>query len=161
MKLFNDKERIMKECFMPQKHLIGIGTRTKNENEMGSNGNIPKLWEKFFGEVLPKLKITDKFIYAVYKDYESDENGEYSFFIGVPSDEINIFETVQLPEGKFLELTSSKGKSPNIIIELWQVVWANSDIKRRRAFEIDYEIYPIDFLTTSETQVRLFLSIKD
>ncbi|OOV40356.1 AraC family transcriptional regulator [Leptospira kirschneri serovar Pomona] len=148
----------MKECFMPQKHLIGIGTRTKNENEMGSNGNIPKLWEKFFGEVLPKLKITDKFIYAVYKDYE---NGEYSFFIGVPSDEINIFETVQLPEGKFLELTSSKGKSPNIIIELWQVVWANSDIKRRRAFEIDYEIYPIDFLTTSETQVRLFLSIKD
>ncbi len=159
--MFNDKERIMKECFMPQKHLIGIGTRTKNENEMGSNGNIPKLWEKFFGEVLPKLKITDKFIYAVYKDYESDENGEYSFFIGVPSDEINIFETVQLPEGKFLELTSSKGKSPNIIIELWQVVWANSDIKRRRAFEIDYEIYPIDFLTTSETQVRLFLSIKD
>ncbi|EMN27502.1 GyrI-like small molecule binding domain protein [Leptospira kirschneri serovar Sokoine str. RM1] len=151
----------MKECFMPQKHLIGIGTRTKNENEMGSNGNIPKLWEKFFGEVLPKLKITDKFIYAVYKDYESDENGEYSFFIGVPSDEINIFETVQLLEGKFLELTSSKGKSPNIIIELWQVVWANSDIKRRRAFEIDYEIYPIDFLTTSETQVRLFLSIKD
>ncbi len=159
--MFNDKERIMKECFMPQKHLIGIGTRTKNENEMGSNGNIPKLWEKFFGEVLPKLKITDKFIYAVYKDYESDENGEYSFFIGVPSDEINIFETVQLPEGKFLELTSSKGKSPNIIIELWQVVWANSDIKRRRAFEIDYEIYPIDFLTTSETQVRLFLSVKD
>lgn len=159
--MFNDKERIMKECFMPQKHLIGIGTRTKNENEMGSNGNIPKLWEKFFGEVLPKLKITDKFIYAVYKDYESDENGEYSFFIGVPSDEINIFETVQLLEGKFLELTSSKGKSPNIIIELWQVVWANSDIKRRRAFEIDYEIYPIDFLTTSETQVRLFLSIKD
>ncbi|EMJ91798.1 GyrI-like small molecule binding domain protein [Leptospira kirschneri str. JB] len=151
----------MKECFMPQKHLIGIGTRTKNENEMRSNGKIPKLWEKFFGEVLPKLKITDKFIYAVYKDYESDENGEYSFFIGVPSDEINIFETVQLPEGKFLELTSSKGKSPNIIIELWQVVWANSDIKRRRAFEIDYEIYPIDFLTTSETQVRLFLSIKD
>ncbi|WP_029780329.1 GyrI-like domain-containing protein [Leptospira kirschneri] len=151
----------MKECFMPQKHLIGIGTRTKNENEMGSNGNIPKLWEKFFGEVLPKLKITDKFIYAVYKDYESDENGEYSFFIGVPSDEINIFETVQLPEGKFLELTSSKGKSQNIIIELWQVVWANSDIKRRRAFEIDYEIYPIDFLTTSETQVRLFLSVKD
>ncbi|EMK20946.1 GyrI-like small molecule binding domain protein [Leptospira kirschneri serovar Bulgarica str. Nikolaevo] len=146
---------------MPQKHLIGIGTRTKNENEMGSNGNIPKLWEKFFGEVLPKLKITDKFIYAVYKDYESDENGEYSFFIGVPSDEINIFETVQLPEGKFLELTSSKGKSQNIIIELWQVVWANSDIKRRRAFEIDYEIYPIDFLTTSETQVRLFLSVKD
>lgn len=159
--MFNDKERIMKECFMPQKHLIGIGTRTKNENEMGSNGNIPKLWEKFFGEVLPKLKITDKFIYAVYKDYESDENGEYSFFIGVPSDEINIFETVQLPEGKFLELTSSKGKSPNIIIELWQEVWANSDIKRRRAFEIDYEIYPIDFLTISETQVRLFLSIKD
>lgn len=159
--MFNDKERIMKECFMPQKHLIGIGTRTKNENEMGSNGNIPKLWEKFFGEVLPKLKITDKFIYAVYKDYESDENGEYSFFIGVPSDEINIFETVQLPEGKFLELTSSKGKSQNIIIELWQVVWANSDIKRRRAFEIDYEIYPIDFLTTSETQVRLFLSVKD
>lgn len=65
--MFNDKERIMKECFMPQKHLIGIGTRTKNENEMGSNGNIPKLWEKFFGEVLPKLKITDKFIYAVTK----------------------------------------------------------------------------------------------
>lgn len=133
----------------------------KNENEMGSNGNIPKLWEKFFGEVLPKLKTTDKFIYAVYKDYESDENGEYSYFIGVPSDEINIFETVQLPEGKYLELTSLKGKSPNIVIELWQKVWTNSDIKRRRAFEVDYEIYPIDFSETPETQVHLLLSVKD
>lgn len=161
MKCLTNKEIIMKECLMPKKYLVGIGTRTKNTNEMGSNGNIPKLWEKFFGEVLPKLKITDKFIYAVYKDYESDENGEYSYFIGVPSDEINFFETVQLPEGKYLELTSLKGKSPNIVVELWQDVWANPDIKRRRAFKVDYEIYPMDFLKTPETQVRLFLSDKD
>ncbi|EMY76510.1 GyrI-like small molecule binding domain protein [Leptospira weilii serovar Ranarum str. ICFT] len=150
----------MKQSSMSKKNLIGIGTRTKNENEMGANGKIPKLWERFFQEVFPKLNNKGDSIYAVYKDYENDENGEYSYFIGIVSDEINSFENVQLPEGKYMELISSKGKSPEIVIQLWQKVWSDSEIKNRRAFEVDYEIYPIDFSTTLETQVRLFLSEK-
>ncbi|ALO26403.1 GyrI-like domain-containing protein [Leptospira borgpetersenii] len=150
----------MKQSLMPRKNLIGIGTRTKNADEMDENGKIPALWGKFVSEVLPKLKRTEDFIYAVYKDYESDENGEYFYFIGIPSDEKCLFETVQLPEGRYLELSSFKGKIPEIIVELWQNVWSNLELKNRRAFKVDYEIYPMDFSTNPETQVLLFLSDK-
>ncbi|ASV11848.1 GyrI-like domain-containing protein [Leptospira santarosai] len=150
----------MKQSLMPKKNLIGIGTRTKNADETDGNGKIPALWGKFFSEVLPKLKKTENFIYAVYKDYESDENGEYFYFIGIPSDEKAPFETVQLPEERYLEFSSSPGKIPEIVVQLWRKVWSDSELKNRRAFKVDYEIYPMDFSTVPETQVLLFLSDK-
>lgn len=110
--------------------------------------------------MLPKLKKTENFIYAVYKDYESDENGEYFYFIGIPSDEKAPFETVQLPEERYLEFSSSPGKIPEIVVQLWRKVWSDSELKNRRAFKVDYEIYPMDFSTVPETQVLLFLSDK-
>lgn len=116
--------------------------------------------KNFFPKSCQKLKRTEDFIYAVYKDYENNENGEYFYFIGIPSDEKNLFETVQLPEGRYLELSSLKGKVPEVIVQLWQSVWSNLELKNRRAFKVDYEIYPMDFSTTPETQVLLFLSDK-
>ncbi len=115
--------------------------------------------ENFFPKFYRNLR-TEDFIYAVYKDYESDENGEYFYFIGIPSDEKGFFETVQLPEGRYLELSSFKGKIPEVVVELWQNVWSNLELKNRRAFKVDYEIYPMDFSTNPETQVLLFLSDK-
>ncbi|TGK17660.1 GyrI-like domain-containing protein [Leptospira kmetyi] len=150
----------MKECTMPKKNLIGVGSRTKNADEMGADGKIPKVWGKFFQEVLPKVQNAGDSIYAVYSNYESDENGEYSYFIGIPSDEKGSFETFQLPEGNYLELNTASGKSPDIVIQLWQEVWANQDLKNKRAFAVDYEIYPMDFTATPETQVKLYLSEK-
>ncbi|MBW0435852.1 GyrI-like domain-containing protein [Leptospira yasudae] len=152
----------MKQSPMPKKNLIGVRTRTKNADEFGPNGKIGPLWGKFFQEVFPKLSNPGDSIYAVYWDYESDENGEYSYFIGVPaaSDNTNGFETLSLPEGTYLELATEKGKSPDIVVQLWQQVWSDSGIKNRRAFATDYEIYPINFAETPETQVRLYLSDK-
>ncbi|MGC1373109.1 MAG: effector binding domain-containing protein, partial [Candidatus Sulfotelmatobacter sp.] len=63
--------------------VIGIEVRTSNAKELSGDGVIGKQWEKFFqDDVLGKIpNKTGSNIYAVYSDYASDRNGEYSFLI--------------------------------------------------------------------------------
>src|ERR1700751_3148782 len=65
--------------------VIGIEARTSNAAEMRGEGVISKQWQKFFSDGVQQ-KVpgqVDQNIYAVYTDYASDRNGEYSFVIGV------------------------------------------------------------------------------
>ena len=60
--------------------VVGIGARTSNAKEMTEQGVIPKQWERLMKEDLVN-KIPDKAdssIIAVYTDYESDKDGEYT-----------------------------------------------------------------------------------
>ena len=105
---------------IPQKEVtpfsvIGIATRTTNARESGPNGVIPQQWQKFFQEGVLDT-IPDKIgsdIYAVYTDYASDHNGEYTFVIGAmvkqgtaPASGM-VAETI--PGGQYAVVTSDKG----------------------------------------------------
>src|SRR5947209_3637766 len=79
------------EITMPKKihqdvfSVVDIQVRTTNAKEAAGAGEIPKLWQKFFQDGIQQ-KISDRVdgtIYAIYTDYTSDRNGEYSFVIGV------------------------------------------------------------------------------
>src|SRR6266496_6637534 len=64
--------------------VIGIGVRTSNAKEGTADGIIPRQWQRFLQEgilgAIPSK--TGSNIYAVYSDYASDHNGEYTFVIG-------------------------------------------------------------------------------
>lgn len=64
--------------------IVGISARTNNAQEIAGKGIIPQQWQKFFKEgILEKIpNKASPTIYAVYTDYESDRNGEYTFLIG-------------------------------------------------------------------------------
>ena len=64
--------------------VVGIEARTTNAKEMSGAGVIATQWTKFFQDGI-QAKIPDKIddkIYALYTDYASDRNGEYTFVIG-------------------------------------------------------------------------------
>src|SRR5215467_10831955 len=64
--------------------VIGIEARTSNAREMTANGIIAKQWARFWGENLSEEipNRIDSTILAVYSDYASDKDDEYSFLIG-------------------------------------------------------------------------------
>ncbi|MFN0256973.1 GyrI-like domain-containing protein [Pedobacter ureilyticus] len=65
--------------------LIGLKLSGKTKNENGQSGvDCGALWQEFEQKGITSLisnKVNDS-IYAVYYDYESDENGSFSYFIG-------------------------------------------------------------------------------
>jgi hypothetical protein len=80
--------------------------RTTNQAEMTGHGKIPKLWERFMAEgILEKIPgKTDGHIVNVYSNYESDENGEYSYLIGS-----RVRPTDKIPAGMVAREVPAKG----------------------------------------------------
>ncbi len=130
------------------------GTSTRTDNQEGMI-IIPQLWEAFFkDDVLSQIenKTENTSLFAVYTEYESDENGMYSFVIGAeirsPNDSKNM-NIIKVPSGKYAVFTApSKEK----VINAWQAVWqSNLD----RSFMADFEQY--DFTTD---MVKIFVGLK-
>ena len=64
--------------------VMGIAVRTNNAKEASADGAIPKLWQRVMQEhalnAVPDQ--SDHNIYAVYTDYASDANGDYTLVLG-------------------------------------------------------------------------------
>ncbi len=139
------------------KELKGIkiqGTSTRTDNQEGMTA-IPQLWEAFFKEdALSRIqnKTENTSLFAVYSDYESDENGKYSFTIGAEINSQNDSKKMKIinaPSGKYAVFTApSKEK----VIDAWQAVWQTN---LNRAYIADFEQYD---LTTGE--VEIFVGLK-
>ncbi|APJ03973.1 GyrI-like domain-containing protein [Silvanigrella aquatica] len=154
-----------------QKFFIGIEMRTNNKIEASENGNILKVWEKFFKDNLSE-KINNKLsenIYAIYSDYESDHNGNYNFFLGYevpeskPEDHFEnlIFKKLQL--GKYAVVSTSQGSMPDIIIAAWYKIWnmTPDDLGGQRAFKTDFEVYGESARDPKNSIIDIYLGLKN
>lgn len=103
---------------------------------------------------------------AVYTNYESDFNGEYSFILGK---EVSSLENVPagmtaktLPAAKYGVFTSERGPIPAIVIDLWKFIWGikPGQIGGDRAYIGDFEVYDGRSSDPKSAQIDLFLSIK-
>lgn len=147
--------------------VIGISARTDNAKEVGADGVIPKQWQKFFQEgVLGKIpaKLGPE-IYAVYTDYASDHNGEYTYVIGAkvkqgtPAPEGMV--AVNVPAGSYAILTSDKGPLPRVVPAAWQSVFQLEDTgKLHRAYKSDFELYDRPAQKPEDAQVDLYIGVK-
>ena len=149
--------------------VVGIEVRTTNAKEMTGEGAIPKQWQKFFQDGIQQ-KIPDKFdgtIYAVYTDYASDRNGEYSFVIGV---KVNPNATVpagmalrKIPAGDYAVLTSDKGPVSKVVPAAWQQIWSLEDkhqLGGPRAYRADFEVYDQRAADPQSSQVDVYIGVK-
>lgn len=85
--------------------------------------------------------------YCVYTDYESDFNGDYTYFVGeaVSSlDEVDPkLETKLIPTQQYIKFTLGPGPMPAVCIDLWQKIWTmtDADLGGTRAYSADFEVY--------------------
>jgi predicted transcriptional regulator YdeE len=146
---------------------IGISARTSNAVEMSGNGEIPKLWQRLFNEgILSAIPDrADDQIVAVYTDYASDANGEYTYLLGSkvkPGTKPPAgMAAVTVPAGKYLEFVTEKGPGARVVSAAWMQIYGyfGDPAHPKRLFETDYETYaaPSD---PNAVQGHIFLGIK-
>lgn len=128
--------------------VAGLAARTDNELEMTENGQIRKLWRNFFeGSFQTGADAADDGVYAVYTEYESDENGDYTFVLGrrIPEQaEVRAdLTTFKIREGRYAVFTADEGPAAAVVPALWKRIWSMSkeELGGQRAFQTDYEVH--------------------
>jgi predicted transcriptional regulator YdeE len=162
------------EASIPKVHrdafsVVGIQVRTSNAKEASGDGVIGKQWQKFFQDgVLEKIpNKLDANIYAVYSDYASDHNGEYSLTIGAKVADGSPVPTGlvvrKVPAGNYAVVTSDKGPVAKVVTAAWQRVWdleQKKELGGTRAYKADFELYDQRAANPEDAQADIYLGLK-
>jgi len=148
--------------------VIGIEARTSNAREMTANGIIAKQWARFWGENLSEEipNRIDSTILAVYSDYASDKDDEYSFLIGarvMPESAVpGGMVTRNILVGRYAVFTSERGPVENVVADVWQKIWAakQAELGGERAYQADFEVYDERARDPGNAQVDINMGIK-
>jgi nucleotidyltransferase substrate binding protein (TIGR01987 family) len=133
--------------------LVGIATRANNAHIFEKNpetNRIAAIVQKYFHNGLAEKINARKnpgTSFCVYTNYESDANGDYTYFIG---EEVNSFdevdkefETLIIPVQNYAKFTNEPGPMPDVCINMWQNIWKmnGSDLGGERSYITDFEVY--------------------
>lgn len=148
--------------------VVGISVRTNNAKESTPDGAIGKQWQRFFKDGILN-QIPDKAgndIVAVYTDYASDKDGDYTYVLGAKvSSAKNIpagMAAIKVPGGRYAMFTSGKGATYKVVPAVWQGIWAlpKSEPGGNRAYKTDFEIYDQRAADPENAQVDVYIGLK-
>ena len=147
--------------------LIGVSVRTNHWKEAGGNGEIPNLWARAMQDGtfdrIPNRADTN--IVAVYTNYATDQNGEFTYVLGARVTSIDKvpdgFVAVTIPAGKYAAVQTDKGALADVMPKVWQRIYAMpaKELGGERAFKVDYEVYPARF-DWQNAQIDVHLGLK-
>ncbi len=150
--------------------LVGLKIRTNNKNEMNpQTAKIGELFGRFQGQNIANQishRKNPHVTLAVYTEYESDENGDYTYFIG---EEESSFEnvgsdlqTLIIPASNYQKFTTDSGKCPDVVINAWQQIWkmSSSDFGGERAYIADFEVYDQRAIDPANMSLDIYIGIK-
>jgi predicted transcriptional regulator YdeE len=150
--------------------VVGIAASTNNAKEAGPDGIIGKQWQRFMSEgLLNKIPDrVDQSIVAVYTDYASDANGQYTFVLGakvkpVPNPKIPEGMVVKtVPAGHYAVFTSPRGPAAKVVPQTWQQIWTyfQSPQNGQRAYQADFEVYDQRAADPNNVQVDIYVGVK-
>ncbi len=132
--------------------LIGTTVRTNNKDEMHPDtSKIGAHVHSYFSNKLAdnfKERCSPNTTYSVYTEFESDENGDYTHFIGeavtsLDNQDLSKFKKLIIPASAYQKFTTNAGKIPNVVIEAWQNIWQMKpqDFLGKRRYIADFEVY--------------------
>ena len=147
--------------------VIGIVARTQNAKEATADGIIGRQWHRFIDHAMAEgiPDKTDSNLYAVYSEYASDHNGEYTFTVGapvkaqapVPGDMVRKV----IVAGKYAVITTQKGPFPKVIPGAWLEIFKLEDEGTlNRAYRTDFELYDERALDPQNGQVDIYIGLK-
>ncbi len=148
--------------------VVGIAARTSNAREATADGVIGKQWERLMKEgVLAKIpNKVDSAIVAVYTDYASDKDGEYTYMLGakvkLDRDVPEGMVAKKVPAGRYAVFTSEKGPPAKVVIETWKRIWSapKSALGGNRAYKADFEVYDDRAADPQNMQVDVYVGIE-
>jgi len=110
---------------------------------------------------------TDANIIALYTDYASDKDGDYSFVLGakvtdggqVPSGMV----LKRIPAGRYAVLTSDKGPVNVVVPSAWKRIWSMSRevLGGERAYKADYEVYDQRATDPQNAQLEIRVGLRE
>ena len=148
--------------------VAGIAVRTSNATEMSAGGVIGKQWARLMQEdLLAKIpNKADASIVAVYTDYASDKDGDYTYLLGarvasdagVPSGMV----TKKIQGGKFAVFTTDKGPAPKVVPETWRRINSlpKSSVGGDRLYQADFEVYDQRAADPQNLQADVYVGIR-
>jgi predicted transcriptional regulator YdeE len=153
---------------VPAFEVIGISCRTDNAREAAGEGCIGKQWGRLFGEgVLGRIpNRTDQNIVAVYAEYASDKDGEYTHVVGarVGTDAVAPAGMVKVtvPAGTYAVFTSERGPVEQVVPETWMRIWEvpKPEPGGDRAFRADFEVYDERAADPKNAVVDIYIGVR-
>ena len=148
--------------------MVGIAVRTNNAEQMTPERPIGKQWERLFREgVLAAIpNKADGNIVALYTEYASDKDGEYTYVLGA---RVTKVESVlagmvakNVPAGRYAVFTSERGPVQTIVVEMWRRVWETpkSALGGDRTYKADFEVYDQRAQNPGDSVVDLYISVR-
>lgn len=133
--------------------LVGITARTSNSLEANpETAKIGQTVGNYFENNLSQ-KIANRIkpgtTYCAYTEYESDENGQYTYFVGEEVDSFEEipdgFETLIIPPSSYKKFECGPGQMPKVCIDAWKEIWKmqDADFWGKRTYITDFEIYDV------------------
>jgi predicted transcriptional regulator YdeE len=116
--------------------VVGIAVRTSNAQQMTEARPIGKQWERLFQDgVLAAIpNKADGNILAVYSDYASDQDGEYTYLLGARVTKVeNVpagMTAKNVPAGRYAVFTSDRGPVQKVVVDVWRRVWERDTEER-------------------------------
>src|SRR5271170_1826496 len=148
--------------------VVGIAVRTSNAEQTTPERPIGKQWERLFKEgVLAAIpNKADGNIVALYTEYASDKDGEYTYVLGA---RVTKVESVpagmvakNVPAGRYAMFTSERGPVQTVIVEMWRRVWATpkSALGGDRTYKADFEVYDQRAQNPADSVVDLYIAVR-
>lgn len=148
--------------------VIGIMCRTNNANEASGKGCIGQQWGHLMSEgLLQKIPgRADNNIVAVYTEYVSDKDGDYTYILGAkvkpgtaaPSGMVR----TTVKAGRFAVFTSDKGPAQQVVTASWKRIWElpKSVPGGDRLYQSDFELYDERAADPKNTEMDIFIRIR-
>ena len=155
---------VQQEAFM----VVGIAVRTSNAEQMTPARPIGKQWERLMGEGLLATipNKADAKIIAVYTNYASDKDGEYTYLLGARVTKVENLPAGMtarnIPAGRYAVFTSERGPVQKIVVETWQRVWATpkNELGGDRSYKADFEVYDERAQNPADALVDLYIGVR-
>ncbi len=149
--------------------LAGISVRTNNKNEMEERkAKIGSLFEKYWtgglADKIPNRKDAGR-TFSVYTDYETDEHGNYTYFMGEEMTDAGELpeglETITIDASTYQKFTTAPGIIPDVIIGAWRQIWmmGEQDFEGKRAYKADFEVLDVKTLDPQNAVFDIYVGV--
>ena len=141
---------MQKTTINKERILVGITARTNNKAEMSGTGKIGQTYGTYFSQgiaaQIPHRKNPGT-TFSAYTEFESDETGEYTYFLGEEATELSELPeglvSITIPTGEYSKFTTPQGPLVNGIVSTWQKIWGlnKDDLGADKRFAVDFEVH--------------------
>jgi predicted transcriptional regulator YdeE len=148
--------------------VVGIAVRTRNAEQMTAARPIGTLWARLFKEgVLAAIpNKADGSIVAVYSEYASDKDGEYTYLLGARVKKVESvpagMTVKKVPAGRYAVFTSERGPVEKVVVEMWRRVWETpkNALGGDRSYQADFEVYDQRAQNPADAVVDLYVAVR-